>query len=238
MIKIIRQAGSAAVMIGGLALGMTQFAWAESLYEYYTSASAETLKTETAEMGKHLTAAFGQSAISVRQQRIDFAEYYSHLKKLTIYAGRLAGYNEYERDLQFARDNEIFKGLPDKAPATDKGRPQLDRKDFVNKKYVGMKKNVEEEIATYTDLLKLSLETCETLIQNDLNGFADNKVYQDRIADFKQGKDFREYQARVPRFAATWPDLAARISRQLARWDPHPPSPDDPIINTKIAGAL
>ena len=237
MIKIIRQAG-AAVILGGLSLVTIHGAWAESLYEYYVSASAETLRTETAEMGKELTAAFGQSAISNRQQRIDFAEYYSHLKKTAIYAGRLSGYSEYERDLQFARDNEIFKGLPEKAARDDKGAPQLDRKDFVNKKYVGMKKNVEEEIATYTDLLKLSLEACETLIQNDLNGFADNKVYQERIQDFKQGKEFREFQARMPRFAAAWPDLAARISRQLARWDPHPPSPDDPIIDTKIAGAL
>jgi hypothetical protein len=238
MNRIFRHAGMAVAMAGGLALATTQWAGAESLYEYYASVSPETLQTETAEMGKKLTKAFDQSAISSRQQRIDFAEYYSHLKKLTIYAGRLAGYSEYGRDLQFARDNEIFKGLPEKTPGSDNKGVQLDRKDFVNKKYTEMKKNVEEEIAAYEDLLTLSLEACETLIQNDLNGFADNKVYQDRIAEFKKGRDFREYQARATRFAATWPELADRLSRQLSRWDPHPPSPDDPIIDTKIAGAL
>ena len=101
-----------------------------------------------------------------------------------------------------------------------------------------MKKNVEEEIDTYVDLLKLSLEACETLIQNDLNGFAENKVCQERIADFKRSREFREYLAKAPRFAGKWPDLAGRISRQLSRWDPKPASPDDPIIDTKIAGAI
>jgi hypothetical protein len=238
MIKLLIRIVKAMVLAGGLTLGMTQWATAESLYEYYTSASTDTLKMETAEMGEKLTATFGQTAISNRQQRIDFAEYYSNLKKLVLYASRLAGYSEYGRDLQFARDNEIFKGLPDKAAGTDKGGPQLDRKDFVNKKYGEMKKNVEEEIETYVDLLKLSLEACETLIQNDLNGFADNRAYQDRIADFKRGREFREYLTKESRFAGTWPDLAGRITRQIARWDPQPASPDDPIINTKIAGAL
>jgi len=238
MIKTIRQTGSIVVLAGVLALIMAPWVSAESLYEYYTSASTGTLKTETAEMGKNLTATFGQGAISQRQQRIDFAEYYSHFKKLTLYAGRLAGYSDYGRDLQFARDNEIFKGLPDKTTGTDKSGHQLDRKDFVSKKYVAMKKNVEEEIDTYVDLLKLSLEACETLIQNDLNGFAENKVYQERIADFKRSREFREYLAKAPRFAGKWPDLAGRISRQLSRWDPKPASPDDPIIDTKIAGAI
>jgi len=238
MIKRIRKSGRAMLLAGGLALMMIRWASADSLYEYYISTSTDTLKAETAEMGKKLTAAFGQSAISGRQQRIDFAEYYSHLKKMILYANRLSTYSDYERDLQFARDNEVFKGLPEKAVAPGNNGPQFDRKDFVNKKYVEMTKNVEQEIETYVDLLKLSLEACETLIRNDLNGFAENESCQTRIAEFKRGREFGDYLGKRGRFAGKWPDLAYRIAHQVSRWDPRPASPDDPIIDTKIAGAL
>jgi len=238
MMNIFRETIKGVVVAGVMLLGAGQGVWAESLYEYYTTASADTLRTETSEMGKELTQTFDQKAISSRQKRIDFAEYFANLKKLIIYAGRLAAYSEYGKDLQFARDNEIFKGLPKEAPAADQGKPRADRKDFVNRKYGEMKKNVEEEIDTYEDLLILSLEACETLIQNDLNGFADHAAYQKRVEDFKQSTNFRDYRERRTRLAKGWPDLAARVARQFALWDPRPASPDDPIIDVKIAGAI
>ena len=238
MNAICRKMAGAVVLAGALVFAVGQVAWAGSLYEYYTSASMDTLQTETSEMGKKLTKNFGQRAISARQERIDFAEYYSNLKKLVLYGNRLAAYSEYGKDLRFARDNEIFKGLPKEASSDDKDATKLDRKDFVNRKYGEMKKNVEEEIDTYEDLLTISLEACETLIQNDLNGFGDNTAHQERVEVFKRSPDFRDYLDKRRRFANGWPELAARVTRQFARWAPRPVSPDAPIINAKIAGAL
>jgi len=238
MIKIIRNNGRIIVLAGVLIILSSQWAAAESLYEYYTSASAKTLKTETVEMGKELSATFNQKGISSCQQKIDFADYYSNLKKLVLYSSKLATYSEYGKDLRFARDNEVFKGLPEETGATIKSEPQPDRKDFVNKKYGEMKKNVEEEIETYIDLIKLSLDACETLTQNDLSGFAENQKFQDRVVDFKRGKEYRHYLEKRGRLAEKWPLLNARISIQLSLWDPRSASPDDPLINTKIAGAI
>ena len=238
MIKTIRNNGRAIVLAGVLIILSSQWAAAGSLYEYYTSVSTKTLKTETKGMGKELSATFNQKGISSRQQKIDFADYYANLKKLVLYSSKLATYSEYGKDLRFARDNEVFKGLPMETKTHGKNGPQLDRKDFVNKKYGEMKKNVEEEIETYVDLIKLSLDACETLTQNDLSGFAENKKHRDRIVNFKRGKEFRHYLEKRGRLAGRWPSLAARISNQLSLWDPRPPSPDDPLINTKIAGAI
>ncbi len=238
MIKTIRNNGRAIVLAGVLIILSSQWAAAGSLYEYYTSVSTKTLKTETKGMGKELSATFNQKGISSRQQKIDFADYYANLKKLVLYSSKLATYSEYGKDLRFARDNEVFKGLPMETNTHGKNGPQLDRKDFVNKKYGEMKKNVEEEIETYVDLIKLSLDACETLTQNDLSGFAEDKKHQSRVVSFKRGKEFRDYLKKRDRLAERWPLLAARISNQLSLWDPRPASPDDPLINTKIAGAI
>ena len=238
MIKTIKNSGKAIVLAGVLIILSGQWAAAGSLYEYYTSAATETLKTETREMGKELSAVFSQKGISSRQQKIDFADYYSNLKKLVLYSSKLATYSEYGKDLRFARDNEVFKGLPTETKAPGKNEPQLDRKDFVNRKYGEMKKNVEEEIETYVDLIKLSLDACETLTQNDLSGFAESKKHRARVVSFKRGKEFRYYLEKRGRLAERWPTLAARISNQLSLWDPRPASPDDPLINVKIAGAI
>ena len=238
MIKTIKNSGKAIVLAGVLIILSGQWAAAGSLYEYYTSAATETLKTETKGMGKELSATFNQKGISSRQQKIDFADYYSNLKKLVLYSSKLATYSEYGKDLRFARDNEVFKGLPTETKAPGKNEPQLDRKDFVNRKYGEMKKNVEEEIETYVDLIKLSLDACETLTQNDLSGFAESKKHRARVVSFKRGKEFRYYLEKRGRLAERWPTLAARISNQLSLWDPRPASPDDPLINVKIAGAI
>ena len=238
MIKTIKNSGKAIVLAGVLIILSGQWAAAGSLYEYYTSAATETLKTETKGMGKELSATFNQKGISSRQQKIDFADYYSNLKKLVLYSSKLATYSEYGKDLRFARDNEVFKGLPTETKAPGKNEPQLDRKDFVNRKYGEMKKNVEEEIETYVDLIKLSLDACETLTQNDLSGFAESKKHRARVVSFKRGKEFRNYLEKHGRLAERWPSLAARISDQLSLWEPRPASPDDPLINVKIAGAI
>lgn len=238
MIKTIRNGGKAIVLAGALSLLTSQWAAADSLYEYYTSAPTETLKAETGEMGSRLSATFDQDGITSRQQRIDFAEYYAGLKKMVLYADKLSTYSEYGRDLRFARDNEVFKGLPAETSAQGKNVQQLHRKDFVNKKFGDMKRNVEEEIETYVDLITISLDVCETLTQNDLSGFTENRNFQGRMATFKRGKEYQDFLSKRARLSERWPELAGRISIQVSLWEETSGSPDEPLINTKIAGAI
>ena len=213
------------------------YAAGEPLFDYYTNATAEKLSAETSDMGTELKTVFSQGSVNNQQQKIDFAEYFSNLKKTAIFANRLAVYSEYETDLRFARDNEVFKGLPDDIPSGNKGRP-INRKEFVENKYGRMKKNIEEEIETYNDLILLSLDTCEMLTTSDLSDIFKNESHRKKINAFMQGEEYREYQTRRASFRERWPELESRMSAQFAAWRPKPPSADDPIIDPNIVGAL
>ena len=224
------------LLIAGVILApVNRGASADSLYEYYSNTSTDSLKQQTAQMGKQLRAVFNHSTVAANQQKIDFAEYTANLKKAVRYATRLATYSDYETDLRFARDNEIFKGLPEDTPKSAK---KPDRKGFVNSKYTRMKKNIQEEIETYDDLIRLSLDACETITQNDLSGVLDNASNRGRIERFTQSKGYREYVSKQARFKETWPQLAMRISAQISLWQQPPPSPNDPILDAHILGAI
>ena len=220
-----------------LAITVNYAVASENLFDHYTNATTETLSAETSEMSTNLRAVFSQDSINKQQQKIDFAEYLANLKKTVLFANRLAVYSEYETDLRFARDNEVFKGLPEVNPAGTNGS-QLDRKDFVKNKYGRMKKNIEEEIETYEDLILLSLDTCETLTTNDLSNILGNENHRVKISKFMQGEDYRKFQTRRAGFRERWPELESRMSAQFTPWLPKPPSPDDPIINPNIVGAI
>jgi hypothetical protein len=213
------------------------YASSESLFDYYTKASTATLSTESSDMNTDLRTVFSQGSVIKQQQKIDFAEYFANLKKTAFFATRLAGYSEYKTDLRFARDNEVFKGLPEDTPSRNNG-PSLDRKEFVKNKYDQMKRNIEEEIETYNDLILLSLDTCEMLTTNDLSNILGNQNYRDKINKFMQGKEYREYLTRRAGFHERWPGLESRMSAQFAAWQPRPPSADDPIIDPNIVGAI
>ncbi len=238
MKKILKK--SKVILASGLLVLMAVLpAAAESLYEYYTTASQAELDSETRDMGHQIKRAFDQKDIALHQRQIDFGEYYSNLKKMVFFTTKLAIYSDYETDLQFARDNEVFKGLPDKEPAALQGnRPKMDRKDFVTKKYGRMKKNVNEEIETYLDLIQLSLDACETLSGNDLSGFLDDPQFRTRVRDFSETKEFQAYAENQSRLTDRWPDLAGRISSQLTLWQAQPQSPEDPLINLDVTGAI
>jgi len=238
MKKILKK--SKVILASGLLVMMAaQPAAADSLYEYYTTASQEELDSETREMGRQIKNAFDQNDIALRQRQIDFSEYYSNLKKMVLFATKLAIYSEYETDLQFARVNEVFKGLPEEEPAALQGnKPKMDRKEFVTKKYGLMKKNVNEEIDTYLDLIQLSLDACETLSGNDLSGFLDAPQYRTRVQDFSETREFQAFAENQSRLTDRWPDLSGRISNQLTLWQAQPLSPDDPLINPDITGAI
>jgi hypothetical protein len=226
------------LLAGGLLAILSAPVAAASLFETYASASRESLETETREMGRQLSTTFNQGTIADHQQRIDFAEYLSGLKKSILYGTRLATYAEYERDLQFARDNEVFKGLPEQIEGEEAGEILKSRKAYVGSKYERMKKNVEEEIETYLDMMQLSLDACETLAQNDLSGFSDRDENRQRVARFGESKEFRRYLEKSEDLARRWPELSGRIAAQLALWQPRAPSPGDPLIDRRITGAL
>ncbi|RJQ48790.1 MAG: hypothetical protein C4530_24150 [Desulfobacteraceae bacterium] len=209
----------------------------DSLFERYTQTAKDTLSGETVEMGQELRAAFSQGSVKDRQQQIDFAEYFSHLRKAVLYASRLSVYGTYSKDLKFARDNEIFKGLPEDRENAN-GGPQLDRKGFVQSKYDRMKKNVEEEIETYKDLILMSLDSCEALTGSDLSGILIHPKHSDRIRSYVNGDEYREYKVKADDLKKGWPELEARIAAQIALWQPRPASPDTPILDTQIVGAL
>ena len=227
------------IVVSGLLLATANLAAAgNSLFEYYTKTTPETLKAETGEMGAKLKTAFSQNSIKSKQEKIDFSEYFSNLKKSVLYASKLATYSEYVTDLRFARDKEIFKGLPDEEKTYGKSTPPLDRKEFVTNKYGKMKKNVEEEIETYNDLILFSLDTCETLTENDLSGILQDPYNHGKVRNYIRGDEYRSYEAKKERLNQTWPELLGRISAQFAVWEPRPASPHDPIIDPKIIGAI
>jgi hypothetical protein len=211
---------------------------AESLYEYYTTATQETLRTETHSMGRQLAKVFDENAVARRQQQIDFSEYVSNLKKAVLYAGKLATYSEYEKDLRFARDNEIFKGLPEDNASVPAMASDDDQKQFAQKKYTRMTKNVQEEIDTYQDLIQVALDACEMLAGNDLSGMLENLEFRDKLNEYQHSKDFQQFVGKRPQLARKWPDLEQRLARQLDLWQAPLPAPDDPIINRKITGAI
>lgn len=211
---------------------------AGSLYEYYTSTSADKLREESREMGKELAPMFSQESISIRQKKIDFAEYFANLKKLVVYATKLSTYSEYEKDLLFARDHEVFMGLPDEPAAAEEAEAKVSRHQFVEKKYGQMKINVQEEIGTYVDLIQMSLDVCETMTEIDLSGFSEEAAYRNQVIDFTHGDVYGRFQNKQAQFSHRWPDLASRIENQLDRWPAAPPKPNEPIIDTKVAGAI
>ncbi len=221
-----------------LALLTAQVCGAESMYEYYSRADRATLEDETREMGNELRKIFNQQDISAKQRDIDFAEYAANLKKLVFYGNKLATYSDYERDLSFARDKEIFKGLPEERKNTPGSGPRFDRKSFAGSKYERMKVNVEEEIDTYHDLIRMSLDICQAIIENDLTGIHAHQDYHDRIQRFMNSKAFRLYQERRKQMAGRWPDIAAQIDAQFRYWETKAPALDEPIISTAITGRL
>jgi hypothetical protein len=211
---------------------------AESLYEYYTSATPESLQAETQTMGQQLARVFNEDSVGRRQQQIDFSEYHSNLKKAVLYAGKLATYGEYDKDLRFARDNEIFKGLPDGDALHSKKESAAEKRQFAEKKYKSMTKNVQEEIDTYQDLIHMALDACEMLTSNDLSGMLENTNFREKLDEYQQSSDFQEFEDKRALLSRKWPEVEKRLGIQLRLWQEPPPSPDEPIISPKITGDI
>ena len=208
--------------------------FSDSLFKEYTEKSRQELMDETDTMSKEIKDTFNQRSVEIAQQKIDFYDYFSNLKKLVLYGSKLATYAEYDQDLKFAKDNELFKGLPD----DQKEKAEFTTR-FVNEKYNKMQHNVKDEIETYEDLIQISLDSCELLSSNDLSGFVASPGSRQRIQlYFENSKDFKRYLEKRDRLGKTWPDIELRIKKQMALWNEKGMDPEDPIIDRKITEAI
>jgi len=211
---------------------------AASLYEYYADASVDQLNQETTQMGKELKKTFSQQSIARNQQKIDFAAYFANLKKAVLYARKLSTYSQYQEDLNFARDNELFKGLPDDPRIRDAERQARARQEFVEEKYQRTKRNVEEEIDSYVDLLNISLDTCEAMSNNDLSDFMQQEEFRRQVNKWFAGDDFSAYRQAAAELGRSWPDLEKRIEAQCGLWHGRPAKPSAPIVSAGLVDQL
>ncbi len=226
------------LMIAFMVIFVATPSGAESLYDQYTNMPKETLDAETTEMGKGLRKVFNEKSVEEYQQKIDFADYFANFKKLVLYGAKLANYNDYEENLTFAKDKEIFKGLA-VAEGEAKSGSHYERKAFVNEKFDQMKGNIQDEIDTYLDMLLISLDACEIMSNNDLSGFTESGKNQLTIGRYMEESEiYDKFAERYDRLNNGWPEIAGRISKQVKLWEAAAPSGSDPIIDPKIAEAI
>lgn len=211
---------------------------AGSLFEKYTSKSKQQLKDETLAISEKIKNKFDQASVEDAQQKIDYYDYFSNLKRLVLYGTKLANYADYEQDLKFARDNELFRGLPEDRDESSGETQKLTHK-FVSEKYHKMQDNIKDEVETYEDLIMISLDSCELLAANDLSGFAASKGSMQRIRRYlEHSGDYKQYVEKRSRLASTWPALESRISRQISLWAEKGLGPGDPIVDRRITLAI
>ncbi len=208
---------------------------AQSLFKDYTTTSRQDMVAQTQEMSEKIVKKFNRASIEKNQQKIHFYEYFSNLKKLVLYSSKLATYAQYEDDLKFAKENELFKGLPEKVAEEKKEK----RTRFVSEKYKMMKTNIKDEIDTYVDLIRISLDTCEHLAAYDLTPRTMGERNMERIRYyFETSEQFKTYLLKQERLAQTWPDIEAGVQRQLKLWQERGLAPEDPIIDQRITEAV
>ncbi len=203
---------------------------ADPLYLEYMDKTESQLKQETREMSREIRKSFDMASMETAQQKIDAYDYLSHFKKILLYGSKLATYARYEEDLDFARDNELFKGLPE-----DEEAAQEIKTDFIDEKYQRMSVDVKNEIDTYQDLIMISLDACELLTTNDFTGFSESTVFKAKMDSlFSAGQSYKSYKEKQDRFAQAWPELSGRIQQQIALWQEAPDLPGDVLVDPKI----
>ena len=207
----------------------------QSLFEDYTEKSQQDLVEETDEMSAQIVTKFNLQSMEITRKKIYFYDYFSNLKKLVLYGAKLATYAEYEQDLTFAKQNELFKGLPEKEIQGD----NANRERFANEKYKMMLTNIKDEIDTYKDLIQSSLDSCEHLSLYDFTESSMQEKDKDRIQYyFETSETFKNYLEKRDKLAKAWPLIGAGIKRQINMWKEKGLEPEDPIIDKKITEAI
>ena len=234
------------VVCAGLAvLFAGQTVLAESLYEFYMNTPTETLQAETQQMSRDLKMKFTEQGIVAKRQEIIFSGYLSNLEKAVVYASKIAPYSQYEEDLKYARDNEVFKVLKDdefRAVSGDAAvaKDLRDRKKYAGKKVDQMEKNVEEDIDIYSAMIKMALDDCEDVLYSDLDSknFFTNENFKDRVNDFFGSDAYGLYLERQKNFTLRWPGLETRLRRQVELWGQVEVDGGQPIVDPDIVQAL
>ena len=204
-----------------------------SLYLDVMEKSEAALRQETREMSENIRKTFDMDTMEAAQQKIDAYDYLSHFKRVLLYGSRLAVYASYEKDLDFARDNELFKGLPE-----DETASPGDKQDFIDEKYRRMGTDVKNEIDTYEDLIAISLDACELLTTNDFTGFSESGLFRAKVDALFNSGVYTEFATRQDRLAAAWPDLSSRIRMQIALWQAAPAAPGDTLVDPAVTQAI
>ena len=245
MNRIYRK-GLQLVACSGLAvLLLSQSVMAESLYEFYMNTPRETLQTETRQMSSDLKMKFTERGIVAKRQEILFSGYLSNIEKAVAYASKIAPYNQYEEDLKYARDHEVFKMLheDDKSDVSNDAealKELRDRKKYAGKKVDQMEKNVMEDIDIYSSMIKIALDDCEDVVFSDLDNknFFTNENFGDRIQDFFASDVYVQYLERQKNFANRWPGMETRLQRQIELWGQVKVDGGQPILDPEIVRAL
>ena len=223
------------VYIVCLILLVVTTSFGQSLFKDYTEKSQQDLIEETDKMSAQIVTKFNQQSMEITQKKIYFYDYFSNLKKLVLYGAKLATYAEYEQDLKFAKQNELFKGLPEKEIKGD----NANRSRFANEKYKMMRTNIKDEIDTYKDLIQSSLDSCEHLSLYDFTESSVTEKNKDRIRYYFQiSESYKTYLEKRDRLVKAWPLIGAGIKRQVNMWQEKGLDPEDPIIDLKITEAI
>lgn len=206
-----------------------------SLLEYYNTADKETLSRETGEMTEKLKSVFNSEEIAKTEAELDFSRYFTNFKNLTRYVSKLAGYTDYEENIKFGRDKEIYQTLP------KEGELEEDKKSVIDEKYNRLEAIANEEILTYQDMIETSFDACEVYMDTLFWGdklFKKSK-FKESMEDYFRDEMFKTYEReKKPILKKSYPEYVNRIDRLVSLWKESPPKPTSPIIDPDIVEKL
>jgi len=209
-------------------------AWSQSLIEYYNSADKETLEQDTQKITKKLKTMFNPNDIAQNQAKIDFSDFFSNFKNLILYATKLANYHDYQENIKFGREREIYQVL------SLKGEMETEKRSAINKKYDRLEEISQDEIETYKDMIETAFDTCELYTETTLfkKPIFKEETFKQTMEEYLAGPEFQEYCQKKALLEQNYPEYVDRISHLVLLWKGAPPAPTDPIINPEIVNAL
>jgi len=206
-----------------------------SLLEYYNTADKETLSKETNEMTENLKSVFSSKEIKATEAELEFSSYITNFKNLIRYMSKLTGYADYEKNIKFGRDREIYQVLP------EEGKLEENRKLVIDEKYDRLETITKEEILTYQDTIESSFDACEiytnTLFWGDK--LFQNPKFKETMDDYFRDEMFQTYKKEErPILEKSHPEYVNRIDRLVSLWKEPPLKPHSPIIDPDIVEKL
>jgi len=206
-----------------------------SLMSYYSTADSGTLRDDTRTMSERLKGMFRKNEIEKTEKKLEFSRYHSNFKNALIYLNKLAGYSEYEENISFGRDREIYNALPREGVINE------DRKMVISEKYNRLETITGEEIDTYRDMIETSFDACE--IYNDSlfwgDAFFEDRMFRESMEEVFTGEDYRTYEQQNRRILMkSFPEYVGRIDQLVTHWKKSPRRPASPIIASAIVDRL